>query len=142
MTPSQKKQSGSYYTPDDAAGALVRWAVRHVSDRLLDPSCGDGRVLSHHRKSVGVEQDAGAARAAHERAPWALIHEGDFFQWAANTKERFDCLAGNPPFIRYQRFSGATREGALAYCAKLGAAFSGLASSWAPFLVAGVVFLP
>ena len=141
MTPTQKKNSGSYYTPDAAAGSLVRWAVRHPSDRLLDPSCGDGRFLQNHKKSVGVEQDEAAARAAHERAPWALIHEGDFFSWAANTNERFDCLAGNPPFIRYQRFSGAVREGALAYCAKLGASFSGLTSSWAPFLVAAASLL-
>jgi hypothetical protein len=71
-----------------------------------------------------------------EVAPWALIHEGDFFTWASATEERFDCAAGNPPFIRYQTFKGAVRERALNLCAKLGAGFSGLASSWAPFLVA------
>ena len=141
MTPLQKKNSGSYYTPSDVAHALVRWVVRRPSDRLLDPSCGDGQFLQHHKKSVGVEQSEGAALAAHERAPWALIHEGDFFSWAANTKERFECLAGNPPFIRYQRFSGDMRAGALDYCAKLGANFSGLTSSWAPFLVAAASLL-
>ncbi|WP_296200974.1 SAM-dependent DNA methyltransferase [uncultured Hyphomicrobium sp.] len=69
-------------------------------------------------------------------APWALVHEGDFFTWASNTEERFECASGNPPFIRYQSFSGSVREGALRYCASLGAKFSGLTSSWAPFLVA------
>ena len=43
---------------------------------------------------------------------------------------------GNPPFIRYQRFSGATRRAALDYCRRLGVIFSGLSSSWAPFIVA------
>ena len=71
-----------------------------------------------------------------ERAPWAMIHEGDFFTWARQTKERFDCAAGNPPFIRYQRFTGETRSNALRLCAQLGAQFSSLTSSWAPFLVA------
>ena len=43
---------------------------------------------------------------------------------------------GNPPFIRYQRFTGPTRERALELCESLGATFSALTSSWAPFLVA------
>jgi hypothetical protein len=88
-----------------------------------------------------VEQDQSASALARGRAPWALIHEGDFFAWAGRTKERFDCAAGNPPFIRYQRFAGETRQRALALCKGLGADFSGLASSWAPFLVAAASLL-
>lgn len=129
------KDSGAYFTPDAVARALVAWAVRSGSDRLLDPSCGDGRFLAAHRKSVGIEQNPISCRAAAASAPWALVHEGDFFEWAAETRERFESAAGNPPFIRYQTFSGETRRRALDLCAKAGAAFNGLASSWAPFLV-------
>jgi hypothetical protein len=43
---------------------------------------------------------------------------------------------GNPPFIRYQTFNGDVRARAIDLCRRLGAQFSGLASSWAPFLVA------
>jgi hypothetical protein len=71
---------------------------------------------------------------ARSRAPSALVHEGDFFLWAASTSEKFDAAVGNPPFIRYQSFSGTTRGRALAEAAKLGAHFNGLSSSWAPFL--------
>ncbi len=131
-----RKLHGSYYTPGDTVRSLVRWAVRKQSDRLLDPSCGDGRFLALHKRSVGVEQGPQAASVARCRAPWALIHEGDFFGWAASTKERFECAAGNPPFIRYQRFAGEVRQQALDLCASLGAPFSALTSSWAPFLVA------
>lgn len=134
--PENKKQHGAYYTPDDAVRALVRWAVRNESDRLLDPSCGDGRFISAHPRSVGIEQDIQSAAVAMQRAPAALIHEGDFFTWAANTPERFECAAGNPPFIRYQIFKGEVRRRALELCAKLGAFFSGLSSSWPLFLVA------
>jgi SAM-dependent methyltransferase len=108
---------------------------------MLDPSCGDGRFIAAHKKSVGIEQDAVAAREAIERAPWALVHEGDFFQWADATNERFECAAGNPPFIRYQTFKGSVRESALSLCARHGATFSGLSSSWAPFLVAAATVL-
>jgi tRNA1(Val) A37 N6-methylase TrmN6 len=136
MVNEARKSSGSYYTPDAIVSSLVSWAVRRANDRLLDPSCGDGRFLSLHRNSVGVEMDFGAAKLAIERAPSAMIHKGDFFKWASETEERFDAAAGNPPFIRYQRFNGDVRNGALRLCAGLGAEFSSLASSWAPFLVA------
>jgi len=132
----RKKELGAYYTPEPVVQSLVRWVVRSPSDRLLDPACGDGRFLSVHPNSVGVEQDPDASALVHERSPGSLIHEGDFFTWAADTQERFDCAAGNPPFIRYQRFTGNVRETARELCAKHGAQFSGLSSSWAPFLVA------
>jgi len=130
------KEVGAYYTPDEIAVSLVRWAVRSHTDRMLDPACGDGRFLALHRRSAGVEQDPEAMTTATSQAPWAMIHEGDFFKWAAETKERFECAAGNPPFIRYQRFTGDFRQRAITLCKRLGANFSGLTSSWAPFLVA------
>lgn len=136
MTHEQRKRSGAYYTPDATVRALVTWAVRRGSDRMLDPSCGDGRFLAAHRRSVGVEQDRDASAKARQRAPSASIYEGDFFRWASETTERFDCAAGNPPFIRYQRFAGGTRRSALEVCEKLSARFSALTGSWAPFLVA------
>jgi hypothetical protein len=131
-----QKEAGAYYTPDQLVGTLVRWAVHDENDRMLDPSCGDGRFIAGHRNTVGIEQDVESAKLAMHRAPWALVHEGDFFAWAAETSERFECAAGNPPFIRYQSFKGPVRERALSLCQSLGAKFSGLASSWAPFLVA------
>ena len=129
------KENGAYYTPDAVAAALVQWAVRSGSDTLLDPSCGDGRFIARHPNSVGVERDIAAAEAARERAPGALVHQADFFTWAERTTHRFDCAAGNPPFIRYQTFKGDVRRRALNLCAELGSPFSALTASWAPFLV-------
>lgn len=136
-----QKEAGAYYTPDAVVSALVSWAVRRGCDRMLDPSCGDGRFLVEHPNSVGIEQDPVSAHVAIDRAPSALVHEGDFFQWAEATAERFECAAGNPPFIRYQTFKGAVRARALALCGAHGATFSGLTSSWAPFLVATATLL-
>ncbi len=136
MLYESQKESGAYYTPERVAATLVSWAVHSDSDRLLDPSCGDGRFIAQHKKTVGIEQDPIAAHRAISQAPWALVHEGDFFAWATATNERFECAAGNPPFIRYQTFKGDARATALELCARLGANFSGLTSSWAPFLVA------
>jgi SAM-dependent methyltransferase len=136
-----RKVSGAYYTPDDVVGSLTRWAVRRGSDRMLDPACGDGRFIAQHANSVGVEQDSAAARQAADRAGNALVLHADFFDWAATTTERFDCAVGNPPFIRYQHFKGKARERALSVCGALGVSFSGLTSSWAPFLVAAASLL-
>lgn len=136
-----QKHAGAYYTPPDVAHALVAWAVRGDADRLLDPSCGDGRFIAAHPNSVGVDQDAVAAAQAAARAPSAAVYQADFFDWAASTTERFDCAVGNPPFIRYQTFKGAARARALALCTDHGVRFSGLTSSWAPFLVAAATRL-
>ncbi|MCW1401942.1 N-6 DNA methylase [Novosphingobium sp. MW5] len=131
-----QKRSGAYFTPGNVSAALVAWACRKPADRMVDPSCGDGQFLALHSNSVGIEQNPVSAHRAIERAPGALVHEGDFFVWATETHERFECAAGNPPFIRYQTFKGEMRRRALDLCLDLGVAFSGLASSSAPFLVA------
>ena len=135
------KENGAYYTPHPVAKLLVQYAVRKETDQLLDPSCGDGRFIALHKVSVGVERDNLAADFASERAPFAEIHRSDFFSWASTTSERFDCAAGNPPFIRYQTFAGEVRNRALQTCRELGVRFSGLASSWAPFLVVSASLL-
>lgn len=141
ITSPNQKRNGAYYTPPEVVITLLSWAVKSPKDRFLDPSCGDGRFLQGHRNSVGIEYDPVAAHAAMKRAPCALVHDGDFFAWAAETTERFAAVGGNPPFIRYQTFSGEIRKRALTLCEKLGVTFSGLASSWAPFLVASASVL-
>lgn len=129
------KETGAYFTPDSVVRSLISWAVRSPNERMIDPSCGDGRFLAAHAKSVGIEQDPSSSAIAMQRAPAALVHEGDFFAWAMSTKERFDCAAGNPPFIRYQLFKGDARKRALSLCSMLGANFTALSSSWPLFLV-------
>lgn len=46
------------------AEALACWALRDERDRLLDPSCGDGRFIAADRSSVGIEQDPLSAKQA------------------------------------------------------------------------------
>ena len=132
---NRRKHLGQYFTPADVARSLVTWVVATPGDRLLDPSCGDGQFLVWHRRAVGVELDPENARLSRERAAGALVHGGDFFRWSAATKERFEAIAGNPPFIRYQTFSGAMRGEALAAASLMGADFTALTSSWAPFVI-------
>lgn len=141
MEAHKRKIAGAFYTPDDVAAALVKWAVRKDSDLMIDPSCGEGRFLAYHRNSIGIEQDQHAIKVATNCAPWARIHVGNFFTWAQNTSERYECAAGNPPFIRYQHFKGKVRDQALELCRRLGVEISSLTSSWTPFLVVAASLL-
>ncbi|WP_456647467.1 N-6 DNA methylase [Bradyrhizobium sp. LM2.3] len=91
-----QKEAGAYYTPDPVVSSLLQWAVRREDDRLLDPACGDGRFIAGHRNAVGIEQDLQATQVAMARAPWALVHEGDFFSWAAETGRTLRVRGGQP----------------------------------------------
>ena len=138
---SARKELGSFYTPKHVAQSLVKWAVRSPDDSLLDPSCGDGRFLQEHKRATGVDCDVAAVAAVARHVRHATVIGADFFEWAALTPLRFDCAAGNPPFIRYQRFAGTTRSAALELCSRLGVKFSSLTSSWAPFVAVAASLL-
>ncbi|NKL38766.1 N-6 DNA methylase [Rhizobium leguminosarum bv. viciae] len=130
------KAAGQFFTPESVAKSLVQWVLRSPADVLIDPSCGDGILLAHHPQSRGIELDPYSAWVARERVPSAAIDCTDFFTWAADTSERFDCAAGNPPFIRYQSFKGLSKNAAAAICQAVGVKLSGLTSTWPAFLIA------
>jgi len=69
------------------------------------------------------------------------VHQTDFFRWAEDSTTRFDCVVGNPPFIRYQQFKGETRTRALSLASRMGASFPKLTSSWAPFVIVAASLL-
>ena len=39
------KEFGAYDTPEQLVEFIIRWAIRNPKDKILDPSCGDGRFL-------------------------------------------------------------------------------------------------
>lgn len=133
------KALGAYYTPPELARKLVRWAVRSSRDRVLDPSCGDGvflreailrqRELGGRGQVCGVEVDPAAAEVA-QRVEGARVIRGSFFDAADG---EFDCIVGNPPYIRYQRFR--ERTAAAERLRREGLPASGLASAWAAFVL-------
>jgi hypothetical protein len=88
-----------------------------------------------------VDVAPAAIAAARLVAPGARLVAAEFFAWSADAGERFDAVVGNPPFLRYQRFSGEARAAALAACERAGVSLSALSSSWAPFVVAAADLL-
>lgn len=58
--PTATKVRGGYYTPTALADYLCRWAIRSPSDRVIEPSCGDGSFVSAAAPLLG---DAGSITA-------------------------------------------------------------------------------
>lgn len=147
---TSKKSLGSFYTSEPIVRLLVSWGMRRPHEVVMDPSCGDGRFLiaaaaSGATETVGVDIDPAAIARANEALsrtsrPFRVI-ESDFFEILPDTLPPVDLVIGNPPFIRYQRFSGDARRRALESALMMGVKLTRLTSSWAPFLLHAVRFL-
>lgn len=96
-----------YWSPkkviDEALDAAGIYAPRYADDRayeyrVLEPSCGDGRILDELKarkcRSFGIEVHAG--RAAEARAKGHSVLTGNFLEQPA--REDFDIVVMNPPF--------------------------------------------
>ena len=153
MTPERAKAFGAFYTDAVVAEFLVRWAVREPDDTVLDPSFGGGVFLEaaaecvrqlggdSERQVYGVELDDEVhARVSGELtgiSPKNLIRS-DFFAVEPEMLPKLAAVVGNPPFIRYQSFSG---ELASSKAKAQGVTLTKLSSSWAAFVVHSAAFL-
>lgn len=166
--PTYQKLRGGYYTPQVIADFLSAWAIRSRKDSILEPSCGDGIFIEAAGKRLmklgadpkdipkqlrGYEIDAleaakadGCLRALGVEEPKVSISCTDFFRACAQhlgdeTKERFDAILGNPPFIRYQNFPEAHRQIAFFIMRQAGFRPSRLTNAWLPFVVSSALLL-
>ncbi|WP_460490473.1 HsdM family class I SAM-dependent methyltransferase [Corynebacterium nasicanis] len=153
-TSELRKARGAFFTPTDVALFLAEWAVRHPGDRVLEPSTGDAELLvsavgrlrelgAVDPRVWGSELHASSAQVGVERIVEAggvgEIEVQDFFN--REVAEPFDVVIGNPPYIRFQSFTGPERARAREAALSAGVALSGLASAWAAFTVRGAQHL-
>jgi hypothetical protein len=134
------------------------WAIRSSSDHVLEPSCGEAAFLSDaavrlsakgakkaklNTQLHGVEIHRGSANAAAtllgEQGYAADIKVADFFDVAPAAQ--YDCVIGNPPYVRYQSFAGAARTKGLEAALRHGVRLSGVTNAWAAFVVHASQFL-
>lgn len=149
-----RKSRGAFFTPPEIATFIVDWAVRSPDDQVLEPSAGDAEFLVHATgrlqtlgnptpRVFGVELHEWSARLGVSRVAAAggnaEMTVGDFFDTPGDA--RYSAVIGNPPYIRFQDFSGDARAKARAAALRGGVALSGLASSWAAFTVHGALSL-
>lgn len=158
------KLRGGYYTSPEVVAWLCAWAIRATTDRVLEPSCGDGAFLAGAAERLikigapissiadnltGVEIITSEANRARARIRKRLalrtrniVETSDFFSWWQKPKRpAFDAVIGNPPFIRYQSFPEPHRSRAMQIMAGLGLTPNRLTNIWVPFVVAAVASL-
>jgi hypothetical protein len=130
-TQAARKRLGMYYTPPDLAEMLTTrtladieavgdWAdrPRERPVRVLDPACGDGRLLEQMRvrlhlmgfavEMVGCDVDADALAGITHPSTRTLHTSALDHDWG---DQRFDIVVGNPPYLS-QMSSRTTRGGA------------------------------
>ncbi len=139
---SADKVRGGYYTPAPVARFLAGW-VREAGPRILEPSCGDGRILRElatlTSRAHGVELVAHEAAKSREFAP---VDAENLFTWLPNTEAgSWDGVAGNPPYIRFGNWAAGQREPALELMRRAGLRPTKLTNAWVPFVVASTTLV-
>ena len=117
---SFKKERGGYYTPEKLANFIT--SLLYDKDlKILEPSCGDGVFLSSilevsknkkYKKVDAVEivkEEYDKCVKLHNNSNINL-HNDDFYNFYQSTKEKYDLILGNPPYIRYQYLTEKQRK--------------------------------
>ncbi len=110
----------------DVADLLLGFCMRRPSDRIMDPSCGQGalldrvsrwkRYLSSRPSDLspdglwGVDADPDAADTARIAVPQAHILVQNFFTLDPDQTDLFDAIVGSPPQVGAERFGRLNRE--------------------------------
>lgn len=147
---SAEKLRGAYYTPPTIASFILRWGINGGSNAdVLEPSCGDGVFLECMRDEQMRFHTATAVEYEEKEAEKAEaiglrnteIITGDFHQFCLNTKQRFDLIVGNPPFIRYQYYDSKQQELATKIFKNAGLKRSKLTNAWVTFVIGSTLLL-
>ena len=153
-----RRLMGRYYTPDDLAEMLVRWALTDVTGTVLDPSYGGcaflnaaARVLSANGIEnpggllYGVDVDPACTDSARRSPPLIEAHciTADFLGTSPTDVPGapFAAVVGNPPYVRHHWLKGTQRERARAVAVDSAVPLPATASMWAYFLVHSLNFL-
>ncbi len=146
-----RKARGAFFTPAPVSEFLAAWALRSPLDRVLEPSCGEAVFLLAAARRLGQLAEASpspeqlvgldvhppsieaAERLLSRAGIRARLEVGDFLERSADPG--YDAVIGNPPFVRYQGFTDRARTAGQRAALAQGVRLSGLASSWASFVV-------
>jgi hypothetical protein len=130
VTQAVRKRLGLYYTPPDLCELLTTRTLADIDAvgdwshlprdrpvRVLDPACGDGRLLEairielhlrgHPVEMVGCDIDEAALGTIAHPSTTTLHANALEYDWG---EQRFDIVIGNPPYLS-QMASSTTRGG-------------------------------
>ena len=129
-------------TPRDLAVALVKCLGDTGEAQWLEPSCGDGAFLLALRDAGVPRQRITGIDLGEDATPAdmvARVERGrDFLSWSLENRGRFDCVVGNPPFVRMSALDQELKRTALMRATQSTIAVPGTSNYWLPFLVASI----
>ena len=143
-TTTNQKLRGGFYTPEPIADFILKWAFNNKEGQdVLEPSCGDGIFLEriaknnyHYNSIIGIELDKKEAKKSNIlKLKSTKIINSDFHEVCNKTKQKFDIIIGNPPYIRYQYFDRKQQEEARKIFEKVNLKYSKLTNAWVSFVV-------
>lgn len=95
---------GQVFTPPHIVSdmlALIQSTKKLSNPRFLEPSCGNGAFFENlPSNKVGIELDS---KVICDKS----VLKVDFFSYPVS--EKFDCIIGNPPYVRYQDIAISTK---------------------------------
>lgn len=149
---SERKLTGSYYTPKDMASIMVDMLKHRRFRNIFEPSCGDGRFVDEladafpNSRITAVEvidKEAQKAAMKHKNNKSVNVICKDFFDFYHENKndKKYDLIIGNPPYIRYQYLTESQRKLQSEILTANGMKSNKLINAWVAFLVACVQLL-
>lgn len=109
--PITSKEIGQFFTPDFVANFMVSLANVQHNAKILEPSFGDGVFIRELAKAgfndiTGYEIDESLSPVV------AKTKANLFFQSfvSVDSKEKFDLVIGNPPYIRWKNLNEELKE--------------------------------
>jgi adenine-specific DNA-methyltransferase len=155
-----RRRLGIFYTPDEVALAIARWAVRGNVGPVLDPSFGGCSFLraaltaleeeaSESPQSLiyGIDVDPHAKEYVRDLVkvgvPKHNILIRNFFasQPSQLTASHFRSVIGNPPYVRHHWMSADEKKAADDRSSEAHASISGQGSAWSYFVAHALNFL-
>ncbi|MDL1976166.1 MAG: class I SAM-dependent methyltransferase [Deltaproteobacteria bacterium] len=141
---TKEKLRGGFYTPEPIASFILKWAFNGNKELdILEPSCGDGVFLEkiqtgtyEYNSVTAIEYDEiEAIKSRKIGLNKSKIINADFHDFCINTKQRFDLIIGNPPYIRHQYFDREQQKCASGIFEKAKLKYSKLTNAWVSFVV-------
>jgi hypothetical protein len=144
-TPELRKARGAFFTPQPIVRFIADSALRDATDSLFEPSAGDAEFLVESVRRLrelsddptftpvvhGVEIHKHSPQAGRGRVRTAggaprLKSMTSF----VDSNRKYAAAIGNPPYLRYQDWSGDARLCPREAALRAGVSLTGLASSW------------
>ena len=138
-------ESCNVFTPASLATALVRTLKDKPKYRWLEPCVGKGAFLNAlSEQSIPRNRITGIdlCKVAEPTDDKATVERGtEFLSWASTTKEKFDRVVANPPYISLSNLPPAVQNAAKAIAAPDGEGIPKAANCWYAFLCAAINLL-